>query len=465
MENMTLQNIVRACGGIYQGTETDRNREITGVALDCRKVEKGFCYIAIQGMPCGGDAFISEALKKEAVCVICEAIPEGVAGNFVVVGDSLQALEELAVFYRSMLHIPVIGITGSVGKTELKEFIAGVLGQRYNVWKTEGNWNNEAGVAMTLLGIRSAHEIAVVEMGVSRFGEMRCMSKMAAPDTAIITNIGSCHLDFLRSREGVLQAQSELFDYLQGDGVVYMNGDDDMLRNIERVRHKRPATYGLNGKNDYYADNIVNHGLAGSSAAIHTPYGSFPAEIPLPGEPMIRHALAAAAIGMQYGLTVEEIRKGIAGLTLSGSSSNIIRKGTLTVIDSCEQASPLSVKAALDTLASSGGLTVAILGDMSGLGGPGSDERKLHKDIGRYAVRKKITGLICVGRLARFMYQGGCKEKEKTLHNTFVHYYETQEAMQAMLEDLRRLPQEVTVLVKASRNMGFSTVVEALIKS
>ena len=108
---------------------------------------------------------------------------------------------------------------------------------------------------------------------------------------------------------------------------------------------------------------------------------------------------------------------------------------------------------------------MAILGDMSGLGGPGSDEKKLHKDIGRYAVRKKITGLICVGRLARFMYQGGCKEKEKTLHNTFVHYYETQEAMQAMLEDLRRLPQEVTVLVKASRNMGFSTVVEALIKS
>ena len=465
MENMTLQNIVRACGGVYQGTQADREREVTGVALDCRKVEEGFCYIAIQGMPCGGADFITEALEKGAICIICESAPDGTAGNLIIVRDSLQALEDLAAYYRGMLHIPVIGITGSVGKTELKEFIAGVLGQRYHVWKTVGNWNNEAGVAMTLLGVRAVHEIAVVEMGVSHFGEMRRMSKMTGPDTGIITNIGSCHLESLRSREGVLQAQSELFDFLQDDGVVYMNGDDDMLHNIERVRHKRPVTYGLDSRNDFYADNVINHGLAGSSVTIHTPAGRFPVEITLPGEPMIRHALAAAAIGMQYGLTVEEIQAGIAGLTLSGSGSNIIRNGTLTVIDSCEQASPLSVKAALDTLASSGGLTVAVLGDMSGLGGPGGDEKMLHTDIGRYAVRKNITGLICVGRLARFMYQGGCKEKEKTLHNTFVQYYETKEAMQTMLEELRRLPQEVTILVKASRNMAFSTIVEALIKN
>ncbi|MBO5093594.1 MAG: UDP-N-acetylmuramoyl-tripeptide--D-alanyl-D-alanine ligase [Lachnospiraceae bacterium] len=460
MEYMTLERIAAACGGHYNGKEADKNREAAGVVLDSRKAEADFCFVATRGEHVDGHSFIPDVLAKGAACVVCEYIPEGVEGNFIVVQDSFQALREIAEYYRSTLRIPIIGITGSVGKTSTKEFIAGVLEQKYNVLKTEGNFNNEIGVPLTLLRIRKEHEIAVVEMGINHFGEMRRLSKMVKPDVCVMTNIGECHLEFLGSREGILRAKSEIFDYLSEDGTVYVNGDDDMLQTIERVKHKRPVRFGLDGRNDYYADGIINKGLLGCSFMLHTPKECFAAETNLPGEHMIRNALAAAAVADQYGLTAQEIEKGIASVLPVGGRSNIVRSEGLTLIDDCYNANPVSMRAAIDLLALAEGRKIAILGDMGELG---ENEAKYHAQIGAYAVNAQITGLICVGKLAKHMYQGACREKEKTLCNTFVKYYETLDELLARIADGSIRMDELTVLVKASHSMQFHRLVNALV--
>lgn len=459
MENMTLERIAKACGGIYKGKEEDRQREVEGVVLDSRLVEKDYCFIATKGERVDGHSFIADVFEKGAACVICESLPDGIEGNFIQVADSFQALKEVAEYYRSTLHIPVVGITGSVGKTSTKELIASVLAQKYCVLKTEGNYNNEIGVPLTLLRIRREHEIAVLEMGINHFGEMRRLSKMAKPDTCVITNIGECHLEFLKSRQGILQAKSEIFEYASEESTVYVNGDDDMLRTIERVKHKRPVRFGLGHQNDYYAEVTEDHGLSGCDVMICRDGGRFLAEIPLPGEHMIRNALAATAIGEQYGLTEAEIAAGIAAVTPVGGRSNIVTYGSLTLIDDCYNANPVSMRAALDMLSRVSGKTIAVLGDMGELG---ENEAQYHREIGAYAVEKEITGLICVGRLARYLYQGACKAKERTMNNTFVLYFETLEALLCKLENENLFSYHITALVKASHSMQFSRIIKML---
>ncbi len=459
MKNMTLEHIAAACGGTYQGSREAWQREVTGVVLDSRQIEKDFCFIATKGERVDGHSFIPAVLEKGALCIVCQQIPEGCQGNFIVVEDSLQALKDIAEYYRTTLSIPVIGITGSVGKTSTKEFIASVLEQKYCVLKTEGNFNNEIGVPLTLLRIRSQHQIAVLEMGINHFGEMRRLSKMVKPDTCVMTNIGECHLEFLDSREGVLRAKSEIFEYLDSQGWVYINGDDDMLQKVERVKNKKPITFGLGTGNDYYAEEIKTKGLFGCEAVIHTAQGSFRASIQLPGEHMVRNALAATAIGQQYGLTKEEIAAGIAGVKPIGGRSNMIQCGSMTLIDDCYNANPVSMRAALDLLALAEGRKLAILGDMGELG---DGKEAFHAEIGGYAMEKKLTGLICVGTLSRFMYQGACKTKEKLLSNTFVCYYETVEELLAAAAEKGLFTGDMTILVKASHSMGFSRIVEQL---
>lgn len=461
MKNMTVEHITAACGGTYQGSSAALQREAAGVVLDSRALEQDFCFIAVKGERVDGHSFIQGVIEKGALCIVCEYIPEGAEGNFIVVKDSLQALQAIAAYYRSTLTIPIIGITGSVGKTSTKEFIAAVLMQKYRVLKTEGNFNNEIGVPLTLLKIREEHEIAVLEMGINHFGEMRRLSKMVKPDTCVMTNIGECHLEFLESREGVLRAKSEIFEYLKDEGRVYVNGDDDMLQAVERVKNRKPVTFGMGKRNDYHAELVTNQGLFGCEAVIHTENGSFLASIQLPGEHMIRNALAATAIGQQYGLTNEEIAAGIASVQPVGGRSNIIKCRELTLIDDCYNANPMSMRAALDLLSLAEGKKLAILGDMGELG---EKQESFHAEIGTYAIEKKLTGLICVGRLARAMYQGACRAKEKQLSNTFVHYYESVEEVMTALTEKEMLTRQLTVLVKASHSMGFSRIVDGLKK-
>lgn len=452
MKNMTLRNIAAACGGRLFGGMDDL--EIAGAVMDSRQIEKDFLFFAIKGERVDGHRFIPQVMEQGAACAVCEEAPDAPVGPYILVESVPKAMQDIAAFYRSGLSIPIVGITGSVGKTSTKEFIAAVLAQKYRVLKTQGNYNNELGVPLTLLRIREEHEAAVIEMGINHFGEMHRLSRMAAPDIVVMTNIGDCHLEALGSREGILKAKSEIFDFSREDGTVIVNGDDDMLSGIKEVHKKAPVTFGKNKNNNCYVTNIHSKGLFGTEAEIHMPFGSFRAEIPLPGEHMVYNALAASAVGEALGLSAEEIRAGIAAVRPTAGRSNLIKCGDRVILDDCYNANPVSMCAAIDLLAQADTRKVAILGDMFELG---EDREKLHGEVGRYAAQHSVDVIICVGELSENM----AREAEKSAsEKCSVYYYAEKEDM------LREMGQLIepgdTVLVKASHGMGFAEVVEKL---
>ena len=226
MKNLTVENIALACKGILYGKEfmEDNKKEAEGVVLDSRLLQPSYVFIATKGEKVDGHKFIPSVFEKGALAVICEDLPQDITGPCILVENSFIALKNLAFFYRQQLDLKVIGITGSVGKTSTKEFVAGVLSVKYNVWKTQGNFNNEVGLPLTVLQLRDEHEIAVLEMGISDFGEMHRLSQIARPDVCILTNIGQCHLEFLGDRDGVLKAKTEIFDFMNPDGYIFVNG-------------------------------------------------------------------------------------------------------------------------------------------------------------------------------------------------------------------------------------------------
>lgn len=211
MKNMTLTNIAQACGGRLICPGEPPAAEAAGVVIDSRKAGKDFLFIATKGERVDGHRFIPEVFAGGALGVVCERLPEQPAGPCILVEDSFEALKRIGEFYRRQLSVKVVGITGSVGKTSTKEFVASVLSQKYRVHKTLGNYNNEIGVPLTVLSMPEDTEVAVLEMGINHFGEMHNLSRIARPDICIMTNIGQCHLEFLGSREGILKAKSEIF--------------------------------------------------------------------------------------------------------------------------------------------------------------------------------------------------------------------------------------------------------------
>ena len=218
MKNLTLEHIAQACKGIYKGSEADKTREVTGIYTDSRKVREGSLFVPIKGARADGHDFIEGVMEKGALATLSEKDLGERPYPYIQVESSLQAVKDIAEYYLKQLQIPVVGITGSVGKTSTKEMIASVLSQKYKVLKTQGNFNNELGLPLTVFDLRDEHEMAVLEMGISDFGEMHRLAKIARPDTCVITNIGLCHLEFLKSRDGILKAKTEIFDFLREDG-------------------------------------------------------------------------------------------------------------------------------------------------------------------------------------------------------------------------------------------------------
>lgn len=458
MKNMTIYNIAKACKGRLCG-DKGNSAEAACVVIDSRKMEKGGVFIATRGERVDGHDFIGQAAKEGALAIVCEREPEDCGVPYILVEDSFQALKEIAEFYRKQLSIPVIGITGSVGKTSTKEMIASVVSEGFRVLKTEGNFNNEIGLPLTVLRIRSEHQVAVLEMGISDFGEMHRLSRIARPDICVITNIGQCHLENLGTREGILKAKSEIFDFMNPQGHIFVNGDDDMLIKIKAKGSHEPVHFGLNPSNEVFASGVMNKGLLGSEAVIHMDLEVFPVEIPLPGAHMIYNALAAAAVGKCMGLSSLQIQKGIGRVQAVGGRSHVISLPSLTIIDDCYNANPVSMKAAIDLLMMALGRKAAVLGDMFELG---YKEKEMHGEIGAYAVKKGVDVLICTGELSRAMYESALKEQQmQTERNrTELYYFKTREEMLGQLEKI--LHPGDSILVKASHGMEFEKVVEFL---
>lgn len=245
MPGMTIENIAAACEGTFVGDRALVTKEIAGAVTDSRQIQKDYLFIPIKGARVDGHDFIPQVFEKGALVVLSDhALPEE-TGPYILVSSTTEAMKKIAAFYRTQLSCKVVGITGSVGKTSTKEMIASVLEQRYKVLKTEGNFNNEIGLPLTIFKIRAKHEVAVLEMGISDFGEMHRLAAMARPDIGVITNIGLCHLENLGTRDGILQAKTEMFDHLQVDGTVILNGDDDKLSTKKEVNGKPVIFYGV----------------------------------------------------------------------------------------------------------------------------------------------------------------------------------------------------------------------------
>lgn len=452
MKNMTLENIAAACGGeIYCMREELAQETAKGIVIDSRQIEPGYIFVATKGERVDGHQFIPDVFAKGAMAVICEVLPKEDLGTCILVKDSFMALKQAAAFYRQQLNIRVVGITGSVGKTSTKEFVASVLSEKYKVHKTAGNYNNEVGLPLTIFGIQEDDQIAVLEMGINTFGEMHRLSEVAKPDICVMTNIGQCHLENLIDRDGILRAKSEIFDFMNPKGTVVVNGDDDKLATIHEVYGKAPVTFGMNKQNAIWADHIENRGLLGSCADIHMGDDVVHAIIPLPGEHMIYNAMAAAAVALQFGMSKEEIAAGISHVEAVAGRSHLVEAGDKVIIDDCYNANPVSMKAAIDLLATAPGRKVAILGDMFELG---ENEKAMHGEVGEYAAEKGIDLILCVGELSEAMYQ------EAVGSGGNAKYYETREALEAVLNEI--LQQGDTVLVKASHSMAFENLVKCI---
>jgi UDP-N-acetylmuramoyl-tripeptide--D-alanyl-D-alanine ligase len=442
MKPITLQEVAAACNGALHG---DPDIKITSIVTDSRQAKAGALFAAIKGARADGHRFIPMTVEQGAVCVLCEEAPT-VDTPYILVDSTLVALKGIAAYYRSLFSIPFIGITGSVGKTSTKEFISAVLAQKYKVHKTAGNFNNELGVPLTLFGLEESHEVAVIEMGISGFGEMTRLSKMVRPDISVITNIGCCHLENLGDRDGVLKAKTEMFAYLNDNATIILCHDDDKLSTVTEYNGIKPIFYGT-GKDEFRAENIVEKGLFGIDCTLIHGDMRIDVTIPTMGRHNVLNALCAMAVGVQLGLTADQIKRGIESFENVGSRGRIVKTDRLTVIDDCYNANPTSTKAGLDTLSKLDGRKTAVLGDMKELG---KDELALHKEVGAYAKSVGIDSLIAVGPLSKATAEG---------YGEGAVYFES---VDDCIKKINDLLQTGTALVKASHSMHFERIVNAI---
>jgi len=444
MKPITLREIADACNGQLFG---DENIVVTSIVTDSRQVKEGSMFAAIKGERADGHNFISICMEQGAVCALCENVP-ATECTYILVPSTLVALRQIAEYYRSKFDIPFIGITGSVGKTSTKEMIASVLSQKFNVHKTQGNFNNELGVPLTIFGLDEEHEIAVIEMGISDFSEMTRLSRIVRPDIAVITNIGYCHLENLHDLDGVLIAKTEMLEYVNPKGRIFLCGDDEKLYTIKEHDNIRTTFYGFDDHNEYRAEIESTDLEKGIECRLHLKNGVVEATVPSVESHMVANAMCASAIAEFLGLDIEQIKNGVEAYKTVGSRSNVIRKNTITIIDDCYNANPTSVRASVDSLAKFSGRKVAIIGDMKELG---DRECQMHFETGKYINDKEIDIVIGVGELCAHLYNGAGKNGFyfRTVEDCINHIY--------ML-----LKKGDTVLVKASHSMHFDRIVDAI---
>ncbi len=449
MKDFSIRQFAQACHATWYGPENLLDHKIQGVVIDSRQVKKDDLFVAVAGEHADGHRFIKDVYQKGALCALSHQKLADPAGPYLLVEDTLQALKDSAKAYRETFSIPVVGVTGSVGKTSTKEMIASVLSQKYCVLKTPGNFNNEIGLPLSIFMIDECHDAAVLEMGMNHFGEMHRLSKMAQPTHCVFTNIGVAHLEYLGSQDGILKAKMEMLDYAAPDAKIFINGDDKKLCCMK----ERASTFGLSDQNQIFADQIQNLGLDGIRCCIHMPGQEMTVKIPLPGTHMVYNAMAGTSVGLSLGLTAEQIHKGIEALKPLSGRSNILHTAHYTILDDCYNANPASMCAMLDVLQGTHARRVAILGDMGELG---ERSAQLHASVGEHLSTLSIELVITIGTLSEAIHQEAKKQAPKT---ECIHFPDQEH----FLADCDNLLQEGdAVLVKASHYMKFEEIVKYL---
>jgi len=458
MQTITLGQLAAAVNGRLLGPYADLNTPIHLVDTDSRAVHAGALFLPLVGERFDGHAYISSALNAGAAGTLTDRELEDYRADkfYVKVENTELALRDLAVWYKSLFPIPFVAVTGSVGKTTAKDMIACVLGQKYNVLKTEGNFNNNLGLPLTVLRLAPEHELCVLEMGMDRFGEIDYLAGAVKPDVGVITNIGDAHIERLGSRENIFKAKCELLPHVKGDGLLVLNGDDDFLPTL-KGKTQTPAVFCGGGEGlDCRAEVTGGDGLSHITCRLTTPAMDRTVEIPALGGHMIYPVTMAAAVAEHFGLTADEIARGLSDFVPTKMRMNVHRRADgIAVLDDTYNANPQSMKAAVSVLADSGAkYKVAILGDMLELG---EFSRDLHTGVGEFMGDKGIHCLIAVGPESAHMARGA--ESSGVAH---VYHCEDKSAAKEVLKDWLR--PDTTFLVKASRGMHMEEISACLLE-
>lgn len=430
---------------------------VRGVSTDTRKLPPGALFFALRGEQYDGHAFVAQAAARGAAGVVVRdlsgELPEQVA--VIRVADTLAALQQLARYNRVRSRVRLIGITGSTGKTTTKDLTAAVLSTRYDVLATPGNLNNEIGLSLTLLELEAHHQVAVCEMAMRGPGEIDALCRIARPDAGVITNIGESHLEFLGSVANVARAKGELLDHIPPAGFVALHIDSPFIKEQARRCRGRVLFFGEQDEADI---RLVNYQPeeAGCrfTARIHGQEAEF--SLPFPGRHSAVNALAAIAVGLEMGLGVREIARGLAAAVLSPMRLNVIRAGSLVIIDDVYNASPASVQAALAVLGELGRdrRRVAVLGSMLELGPRAVSG---HREVGRACAAAGLNYLVTVGDLAREIARGA---REAGMAVSAIRECSDNLEAVAVLEQL--IKGDEMVLVKGSRAVRMEEIVAAL---
>ncbi len=434
--------------------------EVKGVSIDSRTIREGELFVALKGDRFDGHDFVPEVIKKGAWGALVDrtALEDrfsilGSLKNILPVEDTLSALQEMAYRHRRTFTVPVVGITGSNGKTTTKEMLAGILQKQGPVLKNEGNLNNHIGVPLTLLRFNAGHKAAVVEMGMSAPGEIDMLARFVGPDVGVITNIGPAHLEFLKSMDLVAEAKGELFHHLKPGGTAVLNTDDDYFDTLKKKFSGRVLSYGIDKESDVRASEIRQE-KDFTDFTIRSDGSTTKVRLRAVGKHNIYNALAAAAAALAMGLSVDVVRDGLDDFLPTALRSELRQVRGRTVFADCYNANPASMDAALATLMSlkSGNKAIAVLGDMLELGTVAVDA---HRAIGATAVRLGVDLVITVGPLAKHIGAGAIAAgmpKDRVLEAG------SQAEAAALLKKLS-VPGDA-VLIKGSRGMKMEKILE-----
>lgn len=468
LKALTVNEITDAVNGRSVNFGSAAEDNILGICTSSSEAEAGFLFVAIKGARADGHEYISDAVKRGAVAAIVDHIPEESTKcrfTAIVVDDTVAALGRLASKYRTLAKLISIAVTGSVGKTTTKEFISAVTSAQFPTHKSEGNHNNEIGMPMSLLGIGAKDKISVAEMGMSSFGEIEHLSKIALPDIAVITNIGVAHIANLGSRENICHAKLEITAGMNETGLLLYNADEPLLtEGVKNVRCRVRSFSLQNRAGDYRALNIrtVKNGMMFD--IIYRNKAVTNVEIPTLGRHNVYNALIAFAVGAELGMTDELIRRGLSSFRPADQRQSIYSVKDITVIDDCYNASPESMKAALDVLTtyteSVGGRAIALLGDMLELG----DYSKLmHEQLGMYAAQANIKKLFCYGSMADTVAESAIKRGIRASDVYVSEDTSHPEIMADMI--LSQVKAGDVLLVKASRGVAAENVIKLIKES
>lgn len=462
MKDIRVKDILELCDGELLSGSIDRVLE--NFKKDTREIETGDTYVGFKGENFNGSDFFEKAFELGAnACIvqdieISENVLEKYKGKVIIkVNDCIEALQKIAMYKRESYDIPVIGVTGSVGKTSTKDIIASVMSKKYKVVKTEGNYNNHIGVPLTILRLKD-HTAAVVEMGMNHLGEISKLTNIAKPTMSVITNVGTSHIGELGSRENILKAKLEILEGMKEDAPIAINNDNDMLHNWFMVNknNRKILTFGIENESDIMAKNIVTSD-DGSKFTVNIDGKDYEVEINVGGKHFIINSLCAICVGLQNNIEMEKIIEGIKEFELTKRRMEIIDGiNNSKVINDSYNASYDSMKAAIEYLGEiKANKKIAVLGDMLELG---SYEQELHKKVGEEVYKNNIDILVTVGERAKYIAN---KAKFLGMDENKIFVFDTKDEAIQTLEKI--IEKEDYVLVKASNSMKFDEIVNKII--